>query len=204
MFQGKLSVGSRETYSDEQYVALLESYLFLLDNLLQMFGLNCSALEGFDLDPVSFGPSCPVKKDSPTNDASFLGPGIYTIDSTAVEIGFRLSVEELLGALIPVVPETIPLRATLCVKMNNIIINRPRRERQQVVVEALSAKEWSDRTIQGPIEGDADAFLHFRCCRSNRVGGDKIQSTELVIFAEKSPSITWRPFLVQREVVEGR
>ncbi len=118
-FHLQLPVSSHETYPEEEHTSLLENYLLFFHDLFQVFKLDCSALERYDFGSVRSSSSRSFKEDSPTIHTPFLSPHIDTVDSSGFNIGFRLSIEDFLRALVAIVSETIPLRASLCMKQTS-------------------------------------------------------------------------------------
>lgn len=98
--------------------------------------------------------------------------------------------------------EAIPLGAALCIESQNLIVDCPWSEIDQLVLEPWTLEGWKRRLVNRPVERDTNALLDLECCCLDRVGSDQVQATQLVIFSEQTPGISWRAILVERQLIE--
>lgn len=101
-------------------------------------------------------------------------------------------------------PKTIPLRATLRVERQSIVIHRPRRLVEDMLMKRLPIETRYFWPIQCPICRDPDPMHDFfRRCDSV-LRGQAVEHAELVVGAKETPGIALRAIRLEGKRCEGR
>lgn len=85
--------------------------------------------------------------------------------------------------------ETIPLRRTLRVESDRVVVYGARGFVDDAVAECDAVETRRRHFVQGPVDGDASAVLDLFGCGGGVGGGEEVQHAELVVGAPETPCI---------------
>ena len=191
--------------ADEQDISFFELHILSLSNLLQNIDGDGRSLEArlYTPDSLLLSPGFVVEKDASAYYTTVFHPHMDAVSLCLQDVFITAVVVISLLFLIPIMSKPVPLRRTLCVEGNSIVIHASGRFIDDAMVESNTVETWRRHFVQRPIDGDTCAVDDFLGCESGVLRGKEVEHAELVVAAPEAPGIAVRAFGVQREGGEG-
>jgi hypothetical protein len=100
-------------------------------------------------------------------------------------------------------PKPIPLRATLRIERQRIIIHGPGALVEDIMLERRAVEARHPRPVQRPVRRDPDPVLDLPRRRERVRRRQAVQHPQLVRGPEEAPRVTARTVLLERQSREG-
>lgn len=100
--------------------------------------------------------------------------------------------------------ESIPLRAGLGVEGQDVIVDAFGQHVMDSLLKRLPFETGDSGTNETPVGRYSNPVLDLSSCLPCVLGGEPVEHPQVVIVAEETPCIAWRPVFLQRQLFKGR
>ncbi|EPE03563.1 hypothetical protein F503_06736 [Ophiostoma piceae UAMH 11346] len=194
-----------EAAAQKQDVAGLDGRPLLpLQNSFEIVDGDVGGLERFRGDGPGTAVARVVDEHAAANDAPLVDPRVDADDAGRVQVVHGDAAVELLGLLVAVVAEAVPLAGALGIEREVVVVDGTVGAGGGLADDALPLERGAVKAglvgaVEVPVEGHAVAGPDFLGGLGDGVGREHVERAEVVVGAVEAPGVARRPGLVERQ-----